>query len=69
MPIPSKAEGTPPCWNSYVTVDDIDKTAAKAQELGGTIIVPPSDIPDVGRFAVIQDPQGAVISAITYLKK
>jgi predicted enzyme related to lactoylglutathione lyase len=69
MPIPSKAKGTPPCWNSYVTVDDIDKTAAKAQELGGTIIVPPSDIPDVGRFAVIQDPQGAVISAITYLKK
>jgi uncharacterized protein len=69
MPIPSQAKGTPPCWNSFVTVDNIDETAKKAQELGGALIVPPRDIPDVGRFAVIRDPQGAVISAITYLKK
>ena len=40
-------------------------TAAKAEGLGGGLIVPPTDIPNVGRFAVIRDPQGAVFSVIT----
>jgi len=56
----------PPRWGIYITVDDVDATAAKAQQLGATTIVPPTDIPDVGRFYTFQDPQGAVISAITY---
>jgi predicted enzyme related to lactoylglutathione lyase len=43
-------------------------TAKKAEQLGGKIISPPSDIPEVGRFAVIQDPQGAIIATITYQK-
>ena len=64
--IPPQAEGTPPNWGVYVTVDDVDATAGKAEELGGKILVPPTDIPNVGRFSVLQDPQGAVISAITY---
>ena len=51
----------------YVTVDDIDATVAKVKELGGNVIVPPTDIPKVGRFSVFADPQGAVISAITYV--
>lgn len=58
--------GTPPHWGNYVTVDDVDALAAKVGELGGTIIMPPKDIPGVGRFLVFQDPQGAVLSAITY---
>ena len=66
MPIPPQAEGTPPNWGSYVTVDDVDATAGKAEELGAKILVPLTDIPNVGRFFVLQDPQGAVISAITY---
>ena len=66
MPIPPKAEGTPPNWGGYVTVDDVDATARKAEELGAKILVPLTDIPNVGRFFVLQDPQGAVISAITY---
>ena len=66
MPIPPKAEGTPPNWGGYVTVDDVDATARMAEELGGKIHVPPTDIPNVGRFCVIQDPQGSMISAITY---
>jgi uncharacterized protein len=65
--IPSQAEGTPPNWGVYVTVNDVDATAAKAEELGGKILMPPTDIPNVGRFCVLQDPQGAVISAITYV--
>ncbi len=56
----------PPAWGLYVTVDDIDATAAKVEDLGGRIIRPPTDIPKVGRFCVLQDPQGAIISAITY---
>jgi predicted enzyme related to lactoylglutathione lyase len=67
MTIPPEAEGTPPCWGDYVTVDDVDATARKVEELGGKICVPPRDIPEVGRFCVIQDPQGAFISVITYV--
>ena len=66
MAIPQAAQGMPPSWMTYVTVDDVDKTAKQAQELGGKILIGPHDIPTVGRFCVIQDPQGAVISAITY---
>ena len=66
MPIPPQAEGTPPNWGGHVTVDDVDATARKAEELGARILVPLTDIPNVGRFFVLQDPQGAVISAITY---
>ena len=68
MKTPPQAEGMPPNWGVYVTVDDIDATARKAEELGGKILVPPTDIPNVGRFSVIQDPQGAVLSAITYFQ-
>ena len=69
MSIPPQAEGSPPHWGVYVTVDDVDATARKAEELGAKILVPPTDIPDVGRFFVLQDPQGAVISAITYVDR
>jgi uncharacterized protein len=65
MKTPPEAQGMPPMWGIYVTVDDVDATAKKVEELGGKILFPPTDIPTVGRFCVIQDPQGAVISAIT----
>jgi predicted enzyme related to lactoylglutathione lyase len=54
--------GAPPHWIAHVQVDDVDATAAAAKKLGGTIHHPPTDIPEVGRFAVLADPQGAVIS-------
>ena len=56
---------TPPHWMSYVAVDDVDAAAARVTELGGSVCVPPTDIPNVGRFAVINDPTGATISLIT----
>ena len=68
MAIPPFAPATGPCWGAYVTVDDVDAAAAKVRELGGDVIVPLTDIPEVGRFCVIKDPQGAVISMITYLE-
>lgn len=51
--------GLPPCWLGHIGVDDIEATVAKVAELGGTIHRPPTDIPGVGRFAVVGDPQGA----------
>ncbi len=66
MTIPKEAKGMPPAWATYVTVDDVDKTAKAAEKLGAKVLMPPTDIPNVGRFCVIKDPQGAVINAITY---
>lgn len=63
---PPQAEGMPPMWGSYVTVADCDATAAKCMSLGGKVCVGPIDIPNVGRFAKLQDPQGATICAIAY---
>ena len=63
---PDAPEGMPPAWNSYVTVDDVDRRAAQATELGGTILVEPFDIPNVGRICVFKDPQGALGHMITY---
>ena len=57
MSIPTQAEGAPPNWGVYVTVEDVDATARNSEELGGKILVPPTDIPNVGRFCVMQDPQ------------
>lgn len=61
--------GAPAAWTSYVSVDNIDETVKLAESFGAKICVPPTDIPDVGRFAILADPQGAVIGAITYLRK
>jgi predicted enzyme related to lactoylglutathione lyase len=56
--------GVPPHWMIYITVADCTERAARAGQLGGQICVPPTDIPNVGRFAVIADPQGAAFSLI-----
>ena len=53
--------GAPPHWMAHVQVDDVDATAALAKKLGGKVHKEPTDIPTVGRFAVIADPQGASI--------
>jgi predicted enzyme related to lactoylglutathione lyase len=63
---PDAAAGMPPMWGCYVTVDDIDATARRCVELGGQVMLAPTDIPTVGRMAMLKDPQGALISAITY---
>jgi predicted enzyme related to lactoylglutathione lyase len=53
--------GMPAHWLSYVTVADVDQTAAKAKSLGGQLVLAPFDVPTVGRVAVVTDPQGAAI--------
>ncbi|MFV7784153.1 VOC family protein [Shewanella marisflavi] len=54
----------PPHWMPYIMVDNCDATVAKATEIGGRVCVPPTDIPEVGRFSVINDPQGGTLSVI-----
>jgi uncharacterized protein len=51
-------------WMTYVAVQSADGTADKAKKLGGTIMAPPMDIPNVGRFATIMDPQHAPIAVL-----
>jgi predicted enzyme related to lactoylglutathione lyase len=60
---PPVEPGTPPHWAGNVLVEDVDDTVAKATAAGGTVVHGPADIPEVGRFAVILDPQQAVITA------
>ena len=69
MAPPPGAEGMPPCWGAYVTVAQCDETVTKAQQLGAKVLAGPFDIPSVGRMAVLQDPQGAVIQVISYQPK
>lgn len=53
-------QGAPPGWLGYVGVDDVDAFARKIEAAGGAIHKAPADIPNVGRFAVVADPQGAM---------
>ena len=64
LPITPEMGGVPPCWTTYFAVDDCDTTATTATAHGGAVLVGPRDIPDVGRFAVVADPQGAVFAII-----
>jgi predicted enzyme related to lactoylglutathione lyase len=59
QPEQQREAGVPPLWNSYITVESADDAAGKAGDLGGTVHAPPFDVMDVGRMAVIADPQGA----------
>ena len=52
----------PPHWGAFIAVEDADRTAARATELGGKVLRAPGDVAEYGRMAVIQDPAGAVFS-------
>lgn len=58
--------GMPPCWGFYITVEDVDSTAATAAAAGAQVIVPVTDAPGVGRFCGFLDPQGAYLAAMSY---
>jgi predicted enzyme related to lactoylglutathione lyase len=57
-----KSHGVPPNWLTYIGTEDVDASADKAKELGATVHMPPTDIPNVGRFAVLMDPTGAAFA-------
>jgi uncharacterized protein len=59
----------PPHWMVYFAVEDADASAARASALGGKVCVLPADVPEVGRFAVIDDPQGATFSILQFKRR
>lgn len=64
LPIRAEMGAMPAAWGVYWQVADCDGAVAKAKALGGAVLMGPRDIEKVGRFAVIQDPQGAMFSII-----
>lgn len=64
LPDQAKAMGASPYWQAAVQVDNVDQTIAQVKQLGGKIIHT-EDVAEVGRIAVIADPQGAVVSVFT----
>lgn len=67
LPKDARKLGEWPHWLGYVGVADVDASTDQAQQLGASVLFPATDIPDVGRFAVITDPQGASIALYTPL--
>ena len=65
IPAEARAMGAPPSWSGYICVDDCDEAADKIRRLGGSVLRAPDDIPDIGRFAVVADPDGAVFEIMT----
>ncbi len=53
-------EGQPTAWSTYISVTDAEETAAKVKAAGGSVVVEPMDVMDIGRMAVFADPAGAV---------
>jgi predicted enzyme related to lactoylglutathione lyase len=61
-PVDASVGPVPPHWLVYFGVNDCDGQVALVQSLGGAVRVPPADVPGVGRFAVVADPQGATFA-------
>ena len=62
QPESARQSNAPPSWLVYVGAPDVDGTSAAAERLGGKVLRSPADIPGVGRFAVLADPQGAAFA-------
>ncbi len=60
IPPDAREKGAPPRWTGYIAVGEVDGTAARVAQAGGSIHHGPAEIPGVGRFAVVADPQGAM---------
>jgi predicted enzyme related to lactoylglutathione lyase len=60
-PLPPQ-QGVPPHWNSYIAVSDVDAITARVADAKGSVLMPPMDVMDAGRMAVVQDPTGAAIA-------
>ena len=65
LPDEAKQAGAPPHWLGYIQTPDVDATVKAADENQGKVLAPAQDIPEVGRFAVLADPQGAAFAIFT----
>jgi hypothetical protein len=64
LPDEARRTGAQPRWLGYVAVDDVDAAVVRLRQLGGAVHIPPADIPGVGRFAMVTDPQTATLALI-----
>jgi predicted enzyme related to lactoylglutathione lyase len=64
LPQEAKDMGAPPHWIGYVSVDNVDAASERVKQLGGTVYVPPRDIPNFGRFSIVADPQMATLALL-----
>lgn len=62
LPEEAQAQGAPSHWLAYVSTPDVDATVSTAKDLGGSVMVAPMDIGDIGRIAVLRDPLGATFA-------
>ncbi|SFK87259.1 hypothetical protein SAMN05444581_1358 [Methylocapsa palsarum] len=67
FPEAAKEIGAVPRWIGYVGVDDVDATVEQIKQLGGAVLVPPKDIPNVSRFSVLADPETATFGLFKWL--
>jgi len=65
LPEEAKQAGAPPHWLGYIHTPNVDDTVSAAEANQGKVLVPGQDIPNVGRFAVLSDPQGAVFAVFS----
>jgi uncharacterized protein len=65
LPQTARDSGMKPCWVGYIHVADVDEAALELKRLGGTVHRDPTDIPNVGRFAMAADPLGAAFYLFT----
>jgi len=65
LPEEAKEAGVPPHWVGFVTTPDVDETVDQAEEQGAIVRVPGTDIPTVGRFAILTDPHGAIFAVFS----
>src|SRR4030095_10327647 len=65
LPREAREMGARPSWLSYIGTPDVDAAVTQAQELGAKVLMPAKDIPTIGRFAILQDPQGAGFAVFT----
>ena len=62
IPEETRSAGGRPSWTGYIAVDDVDIAADRVRQAGGAVHRAPADIPNVGRFSVVSDPQGAIFA-------
>lgn len=68
LPEDARRAGVTPHWIGYVGVDDVDAAVVRIKQLGGTVHVPPTDVPDISRFSVVADPQMATLALVKGLQ-
>jgi uncharacterized protein len=68
LPEDARRARAPPHWMGYVSVDDVDAAVHRTRQLGGAIRIPPTDIPNISRFSVVADPQGAALALVKGMK-